>query len=121
MASQTIQFLESHADDPRFGRVIEEVLEFIGSSPILHEDCPTPPGVPAQEIADIHAFRKRAGLYKLAAVTGLDETIESLRNCGSLVRGKVIETGRGYVAIFLGEGNALVGAMIFRKEVQFKS
>jgi hypothetical protein len=116
MVSPTILILENHVSNPRLGRVIREVMDFVGSSPIVREDGPTPPGIPAKEVSDIHVFRQRSGLYKLASITGLDETIESLRICNSLVQARVIETDRGYVSIWLDEQDVPVGAMIFRKD-----
>jgi hypothetical protein len=118
MVSQTIQILEKHIGDPRLGGAIGEAIDFLSSSHIEKEEGPTGSGQSSKSVADLHAFRKRSGYYKANAVRGLDETIESLRSCDTLVRSRVIESSNGYVAIWLDDHELPLGVLIFRKNAE---
>lgn len=120
MASETTQLLKKHSDDPRLKQVIGEAIDFLSSSHIEKEEGPTGPGQSSKSIADLHAFRKHSGYYKVDAVSGLDETIESLRNCDALIRSRVIETSNGYVAIWFDDREMPLGVLIFRKNARLE-
>jgi hypothetical protein len=63
---------------------------------------------------DLHAFRKRSGYYADALIEGLDEAIDALRSTDTLVWLGVIETSRGWVAIWRDEHGTPLGVMIFK-------
>jgi hypothetical protein len=112
MVIELIQVLRNHTDDPRFGQIIGEAIDFVLSSTIERQHPPTEPGQSSKSVADIHAFRKRSGYYVNATVIGLDATIDALSSVDTLVRLGVIETNQGSVAVWLNEHDAPMGVMI---------
>ena len=62
----------------------------------------------------MHAFRRQSGYYNLDAVVGLDETIDQLGKCDTIVHLRVAETDNGYVALWLNDQGAPLGVMILK-------
>jgi hypothetical protein len=112
MKTDLYQTLMSGAADPRLSRIVADAIEFLKRAVITGEHGPSGNGQPANQVSDLHAFRKRSGYYKDGAVVGLDETIESLALAGKNVRLGVIETNQGAVALWLDEHSLIVGLMI---------
>lgn len=116
MVNQTLQSLENHANDPLLGSVIREALDFISASRLEREDGPSGSGQSSKSVADLHAFRKRSGYYRPGAITGLDETISSLGHADSLVWSRVIETNKGYIAMWFDGQEKPRGILLFKKD-----
>jgi hypothetical protein len=113
MVNELLQALRTHADDPRFGQIVGQAIDFVSSSTVKREHPPTGPGQSSKSVADLHAFRKRSGYYVRASIQGLDETIAALRSIDALVWLGVIETSRGSVAIWRDKHGTPLGIMIF--------
>jgi len=115
MVTRAVQLLQKHTDNLALRSVIAEAIGFLSSSRIEREEGPTGSGESSASIADLHAFRKQSGYYKAGAVSGLEETIESLRSRNVDVRSRIVETSDGYVALWFDEQEMPLGVLIFRK------
>ncbi len=111
--SELLQALESHAADPRLGRVIRQAIDFVTSATIKREHRSTGHGQSSTAVADLHALRKRLGYYAEASTLGLDESIAVLRSADTRVWLAVIETDRGLVALWRSEDGTPLGVIVF--------
>jgi hypothetical protein len=108
-----IELLYDSIGDRRFGSAIQVAIGLLSSAKLERQSGPNLLLQSSRAVADLHAFRQRSGYYKEGAAVGLDETIEALAAHDVPVRLGVMETSKGYVAMWLDEQDALLGVMVF--------
>jgi hypothetical protein len=114
MLAGTIEILRSNLDSAMFGTTVDEALHLVLEPNAVSLHGPSGTWQGSQDIAELHDFRRRSGYYQRALLSGLDETIRSLREHETAVSGRVFETDRAFVVVYLDRSNALLGLIIFR-------
>jgi hypothetical protein len=116
MSDDLIKIIATLLDDPRWGAVAEEALRFIDASPLNSQHSATQ-GQSSTAVAEMYKLRKKIGNIEDGTICGLDETIASLGEQDVEVRLGVIETDRGWVALWLvDDQNYPAGIMILKSK-----